>query len=157
AALAQRLGDPGRAAALWEAGWRRGVLAGREDLRQRIRLHLAGGTPARAAELLAESLEQGDLVDTLANRRLLARAWQAARDRERGLAAWEALAERSEAGGDWLQLGRLAHGWGEWEIAGEALEKARDLGEAEAQDWLASLPGQEEDGAGGPERGGPAG
>lgn len=140
AALAQRLGDPGRAAALWEAGWRHGVLAGREDLLQRIRLHLAGGTPARAAELLAESLEAGDLVDNLANRRLLARAWQAARDRDRALAAWEALAERSEAGGDWLQLGQLAHGWGEWGLAERALERALALGEPAAEAWLASLP-----------------
>ncbi|UYG08933.1 hypothetical protein [Halomonas sp. M4R1S46] len=147
-ALAQRLGDPGRAAALWEAGWRRGVLAGREDLLQRIRLHLAGGTPARAAELLAESLVEGDLADDLANRRLLARAWQAARDRDRALAAWEALAERSEAGGDWLQLGRLAHGWGEWSLAERALERALSLGEQEAEAWLASLPEGRGDGDG---------
>ncbi|GAA0633661.1 hypothetical protein GCM10009016_25100 [Halomonas beimenensis] len=142
-ALAQRLGDAGRAAAIWEAGWRRGALAGRDDLRQRIRLHLAGGTPARAAELLAAALEEGTLADDLANRRLLARAWQAARDRERALAAWERLAERSDAGEDWLQLGQLAHGWGMWALAERALSRALALGEPEAEAWLASLPGQE--------------
>ncbi|MBB3231642.1 hypothetical protein [Halomonas stenophila] len=148
AGLAQRLGDPGRAAALWEAGWRRGVLTGRDDLRQRIRLHLAGGTPARAAELLATALEEGTLADDPANRRLLARAWQAARDRERALAAWEALAERSGAGEDWLHLGQLAHGWGEWALAERALERALALGEAGAEAWLASLPEGQGDGAG---------
>ncbi|MDR5868231.1 hypothetical protein [Halomonas koreensis] len=143
AGLAQRLGDPGRAAAIWEAGWHRGVLGGAEDLEQRIRLHLAGGTPARAAELLAEALEEGRLADDLANRRLLARAWQAARDRDRALAAWEVVAERGGQGEDWLRLGRLAHGWGEWRLAERALSRALTLGERAAEAWLASLPGQE--------------
>ncbi|PSJ21578.1 hypothetical protein CVH10_11795 [Halomonas sp. ND22Bw] len=157
ASLAQRLGDPGRAAAIWEAGWRRGVLAGAEDLHQRIRLHLAGGTPARAAELLTTALEEQALPDDLEHRRLLARAWQAARDHDEALAAWRDVAERSGAGDDWLRLGELAYGWGEWDIAGEALAKARDLGEPEAEEWLSSLPEQEGgEVTGGTEKGGPA-
>lgn len=157
ASLAQRLGDPGRAAAIWEAGWRRGVLSGAEDLRQRIRLHLAGGTPARAAELLTTALEEQALPDDLEHRRLLARAWQAARDHDRSLDAWRDVAERSEAGDDWLRLGELAYGWGEWGIAGEALAKARDLGEPEAEEWLSSLPEQEGgEATGGTEESGPA-
>ncbi|MFG6178194.1 hypothetical protein ACGTN6_13185 [Halomonas sp. THAF12] len=157
AGLAQRLGDPGRAAAIWEAGWRRGVLAGSDDLRQRIRLHLAGGTPARAAELLTSSLEEQALADDLDNRRLLARAWQAARDHERALSAWRDVAERSGAGDDWLQLGELAYGWGEWDLAGEALVKAQALGELEAEAWLSSLPEQNGDEeTGGTKENGPA-
>jgi hypothetical protein len=39
-----------------------------------------------------------------------------------------------------MRLGELAHGWGAWEIAGEALRKARDSGEQEAEAWLSSLP-----------------
>lgn len=157
ASLAQRLGDPGRAAAIWEAGWRRGVLSGAEDLHQRIRLHLAGGTPARAAELLTTALEEQALPDDLEHRRLLARAWQAARDHDEALAAWRDVAERSGAGDDWLRLGELAYGWGEWDIAGEALAKARDLGEPEAEEWLSSLPEQEGgEVTGGTEKGGPA-
>ncbi|MBB3140026.1 tetratricopeptide repeat protein [Halomonas organivorans] len=143
AGLAQRLGEPGRAAAIWEAGWRRGVLAGSDDLRQRIRLHLAGGTPARAAELLTRALEEQALPDDLENRRLLARAWQAARDHEQALSAWRDVAERSGAGDDWLRLGELAYGWGEWGLAGEALAKAQALGELEAEAWLSNLPEQD--------------
>ncbi|MFY0992490.1 hypothetical protein [Halomonas sp. C05BenzN] len=113
AALAQRLGEPGRAAAIWEAGWRRGVLAGEEDLLRLIRLHLAGGTPARAAERLAEALEGGELPDTPAHRRLLAQAWEAARDRQRALAAWKRVAQESDAGEDRRRLEQLARAWGE--------------------------------------------
>jgi len=139
AALAQRLGEPGRAAAIWEAGWRKGVLTGRDDLQRLVRLHLAGGTPARAAEQLERALGEGELADDEANRRLLARAWEAARDRERALAAWESVAERSDSGDDWLHLGQLAHAWGHGELAERALRQASERGRAEAERWLEAL------------------
>ena len=141
AALAQQLGDPGLAAALWEAGWRRGALSGAEDLRRLARLHLAGGTPARAAEHLERGLAAGVLDDDARLRRLLATAWEAARDHGRALSAWEAVARDSERAADWLRLGQLAHGWGEEALAGRALRRARALGAGEAEAWLASLPG----------------
>lgn len=140
AGLAQRLGQAGRAAAIWEAGWQRGVLSGSDDLVRRIRLHLAGGTPARAAELLEQSLAGGDLSDNLEHRRMLASAWQAARDHKRALAAWQSLAEQSERADDWLRLGQLAHGWGQWVLARQALKRARSLGASEASDWLENVP-----------------
>ncbi|KXS39438.1 MAG: hypothetical protein AWU55_420 [Halomonadaceae bacterium T82-2] len=136
AGLVQRLGQPGRAAAIWEAGWRRGALSGKDDLRQLIELHLAGGTPARAAERLAAALEQGRLADDLDNRRLLARAWSAARARDKALAAWRAVAERSGKADDWRRLGELAYGWGRWQTAVAALRQAREAGEATPRDWL---------------------
>ncbi|MCH4561742.1 MULTISPECIES: hypothetical protein [Halomonas] len=139
AALAQRLEGPGRAAAIWEAGWRRGILSGRDDLRQLVRLHLAGGTPARAAEHLEAGLAEELLEDDGENRRLLAQAWEAARDRERALAAWEAVAERSDAGDDWLRLGQLAHAWGQEELAIRALRAARTRGREEVDAWLEAL------------------
>ncbi|MDN6315578.1 MAG: tetratricopeptide repeat protein [Marinobacter sp.] len=140
AGLAQQLGDTGRAAAIWEAGWQRGALAGSDDLVQRIRLHLAGGTPARAAELLAQSLSDGALKDSFEHRRMLASAWQAARDHDHALAAWQSLARQSEQADDWLRLGQLAHGWGRWVLARQALKRAHTLGAGEANDWLRNLP-----------------
>lgn len=156
AALAQRIGAPGRAAAIWEAGWRQGVLSGAEDLRQLVELHLAGGTPARAAEWLEEALENGTLTDDLEQRRLLANAWQAARDHQRALAAWQHVAQQSGTGEDWLALGQLAHTWGETSIARRALEAASEQGVEEADAWLSNLsltPGDTSDTemAGGPE------
>ena len=121
AALAQRLGDAGRAAAIWEAGWRAGLLSGAEDLRRLIELHLAGGTPARAAEHLEAALTSGVLMDNEANRRLLAQAWERARDRERALAAWQEVAKRSGKDDDWSRLHQLAHAWGRDDMAEESL------------------------------------
>lgn len=139
AGLAQRLGDHGRAAALWEAGWRRGLLHGRDDLLTRVRLHVAGGTPARAAEILQAALDDGALEEGLEHRRLLAQAWEAARDRQRALDAWRSLAERSQDGKDWLRLGQMAAAWNREALAVEALRRAEELGEGEAESWLASL------------------
>ncbi|WP_163559841.1 hypothetical protein [Halomonas sp. NO4] len=143
AGLAQRLGAPGQAAALWEAGWRLGVLRGGEDRLTLVKLHLAGGTPARAGEHLVEALEEGVLADTLAHRRLLAQAWETARDRERALSAWRYVARRSDSGDDWLRLGQLAHGWGRDALAKRALETALARGAEAAEAWLAVLEREE--------------
>jgi tetratricopeptide (TPR) repeat protein len=139
AALAQRLGDAGRAAAIWEVGWRRGILAGSDDLGQLVRLHLAGGTPARAAEHLETQLAKGELEDNEESRRLLAQAWEAARDRERALASWEVLAEQTDNGEDWLRLGQLAYAWGQKALAERALRAASERGREEAERWLEVL------------------
>ncbi|MCK0743754.1 tetratricopeptide repeat protein [Chromohalobacter nigrandesensis] len=136
AALAQRMQQPGLAAALWEAGWRRGALAGEDDLERLIRLHLAGGTPARAAEHLETAFEAGTLPRDSEHRRLLAEAWTSARAHDKALSAWRALAEDTQGGEDWRQLGELAYGWGEWSTAIEALRQAREQGADAARTWL---------------------
>ncbi|WP_228716924.1 tetratricopeptide repeat protein [Billgrantia pellis] len=138
AALAQGIGEAQRAAAIWEAGWRLGVLSGEADLRQRIELHLAAGTPARAAEYLKAALDDEALPDTLANRRLLARAWEESRDRKRALEAWRAVAQRSGEGGDWQRLGLLAHAWGQDELAQEAMQQAQRRGVEIDPRWLST-------------------
>ncbi|MCW4152828.1 hypothetical protein OM427_25260 [Halomonas sp. 18H] len=150
AGLAQRMGDPERAAALWETAWRKGVLSGADDLLQRIKLHLAAGTPARAAEILEEALSDEALPDSLEHRRMLARAWHAARDRQQALAAWKRVAERSGVGQDWLRLGQIAIQWGHLEVARDALGRARRGGVSEAEEWLASLPEKRQPSAGSP-------
>lgn len=139
AGLAQRLGQHAQAAALWEAGWRQGVLKGDEAFERRIRLHLAAGTPARAAELLKAALEQGRLDDSLARRRLLATAYQQARARGPALEAWRHVAEQSGKAEDWLYVGQLAAGWGRDAPAKEALSRAQSLGSEHASEWLKYL------------------
>nr|WP_300314976.1 hypothetical protein [Halomonas sp.] len=139
AALAQKAGNPVRAAALWEAAWRRGLLSGDDDLERRINLHLAAGTPARAAEILEQALAEGTLPDDDAHQRQLAEAWHQARDRDKALAAWQKLATSSDKADDWLHLGQLALAWGRESLAEEALTKAEQGGAAEAEKWLAVL------------------
>ncbi|MDR9440663.1 MAG: hypothetical protein RI841_14375, partial [Halomonas sp.] len=84
-------------------------------------------------------LATGELEDSEAHRRLLARAWEAARDRDRALGAWEALAGRSGEGADWLHLGQLAHAWGHDDLAKRALTRARERGADNAERWLEAM------------------
>ncbi|WP_445621806.1 tetratricopeptide repeat protein [Kushneria sp. Sum13] len=128
AALYQRIGQPGRAAALWEAGWQRGILTGEKALLTRAELHMAGGTPARAAEMLSQALDKGDLEDSDAHRRLVARAWAQTRDHQKALQAWQVVAERTDDAHDWYILGDLAYGWGIWSQAEQGFAKAREKG-----------------------------
>ncbi|SDM57149.1 hypothetical protein SAMN05192555_11513 [Franzmannia pantelleriensis] len=139
AALAQQAGLDEQAAVFWDTAWRLGVFSADEDLSTLVRLHMAAGTPARGAELLQAALEAGEVADSLAHRRLLAQAWQAARDRQAALAAWQQLAERSGEADDWLRLGQLAYEWGRAEAARAAWQRAASLGVEQAEAWLTGL------------------
>ncbi|MBD3897473.1 hypothetical protein IEI94_16585 [Halomonas sp. ML-15] len=139
AALAQQAGLHEQAAVFWDSAWRLGVFSGDEDLLTLVRLHMMAGTPARGAEHLHAALEAGEVADSLAHRRLLAQAWQAARDREAALMAWQELAERSGEADDWLRLGQLANDWGRDRWARDAWQQAASLGAEEAEAWLGGL------------------
>ncbi|QNI02709.1 hypothetical protein HXW73_07045 [Halomonas sp. SH5A2] len=139
AALAQQSGQSGIAAALWDTAWRLGRLDEDDERWQLISLHMAGGTPARAAEYLEQWLEAGDVVRDEATLRLLANAWHQARDKTRALDAWQALAMLSKDGSDWRQYGQLAFAWGQDERAEKALTHAQALGDDQAGEWLATL------------------
>ena len=139
AGLAQQAGQPGVAAGLWEMAWQLGKLTEPQDRWLLIQLHLAGGTPARAAEHLEQALNEGDIVRDESNLRLLASAWQQAKDVERALDAWQALAQHTQTATDWRSYGQLAYAWGENEQAQQAFVRAAELGDEEAAQWLASF------------------
>lgn len=139
AGLAQQAGQPGVAAGLWEMAWQLGKLSAPEDRWLLIQLHLAGGTPARAAEHLEQALAAGDIVRDASNLRLLAHTWQQAKDVEEALSAWQALAVHTQAAADWRAYGQLAYAWGENERAQRAFSRAAELGDEEAAQWLTSF------------------
>ncbi|AJY51076.1 tetratricopeptide repeat protein [Halomonas sp. KO116] len=139
AGLAQQAGQPGVAAGLWEMAWQLGKLTEPEDRWLLIQLHLAGGTPARAAEHLEEALKEGDVVRDESNLRLLANAWQQAKDVEKALDAWQTLAQYTQTATDWRSYGQLAYAWGENKQAQQAFVRAAELGDEEAAQWLASF------------------
>lgn len=139
AGLAQQAGQQGVAAGLWEMAWQLGKLTQQEDFWLLIQLHLAGGTPARAAEHLEQALAAGDIVRDESNLRLLANAWQQARHVENALSAWQALAQHTQIASDWRTYGQLAYAWGESAQAQQAFVRASELGDEEAAQWLASF------------------
>ncbi|MBT2774569.1 hypothetical protein J7J47_20280 [Halomonas sp. ISL-60] len=139
AGLAQQAGQAGVAAGLWETAWQLGKLTEQEDFWLLIQLHLAGGTPARAAEHLEQALDEGDIVRDESHLRLLANAWRQAKDVEKALNAWHALALDTQAAADWRAYGQLAYAWGEEGQAKQAFARASSLGDEEAEQWLASF------------------
>lgn len=139
AGLAQQAGQLGVAAGLWETAWQLDKLTQQEDFWLLIQLHLAGGTPARAAEHLDQALAAGDIVRDESNLRLLANAWQQARHVENTLNAWQALAQHTQKAVDWRTYGQLAYAWGKTEQAQQAFTRASALGDEEAAQWLASF------------------
>ena len=139
AGLAQQARQPGVAAGLWETAWQLGKLTEQEDFWLLIQLHLAGGTPARAAEHLEQALSEGDIVRDEAHLRLLANAWRQAKNVEKALDAWEVLASHTQAAADWRAYGQLAYAWGEKERAQRAFTQASELGDEEAAQWLSSF------------------
>ncbi|MBT2788311.1 MULTISPECIES: hypothetical protein [unclassified Halomonas] len=139
AGLAQQAGQPGVAAGLWETAWQLGKLTEQEDFWLLVQLHLAGGTPARAAEHLEQALNKGDIVRDESNLRLLASAWRQAKDVGKALNAWQAIALHTQAAADWRAYGQLAYAWGEDGQAKQAFARASSLGDDEAQQWLASF------------------
>jgi len=139
AGVAQRAGQPGVAAGIWDAGWRLGKLERPADYWQLMNLHLTGGTPARAAELLAQGLSRGEVVRSALTLRLLADAWQQAREPSHALAAQRALAQHTQSANEWRTLGQLAYAWGEDARAKSAFERAVALGDTQAETWLADF------------------
>lgn len=139
AGLAQQAGQSGVAAGLWETAWQLGKLTEQEDFWLLIQLHLAGGTPARAAEHLGRAMSEGDIVRDESHLRLLANAWRQAKDVEKALNAWHALALHTQAAADWRAYGQLAYAWGEDGRAKQAFARASSLGDDEAEQWLVSF------------------
>ncbi|WNK21483.1 hypothetical protein P1P91_07385 [Halomonas piscis] len=139
AGVAQRAGQPGVAAGLWDTGWRLGRLERPDDYWQLLALHMAGGTPARAAELLETGLAEGRVVRSGLTLEQRAAAWQQAGDIPRALAAREALARHTQSAHQWRTLGQLAYAWGKGDRAKAALERAVALGDEQARQWLATL------------------
>ncbi|CEP36547.1 MULTISPECIES: hypothetical protein [unclassified Halomonas] len=139
AGLAQQAGQSGVAAGLWETAWQLGKLTEQEDFWLLIQLHLAAGTPARAAEHLELALNEGDIVRDESNLRMLASAWRQAKDIEKALSAWQTLALHTQTAADWRSYGQLAYAWGENNQAKQAFARASSLGDEEAEQWLASF------------------
>lgn len=139
AGVAQRAGQPSVAAGIWDTGWRLGKFERPADYWQLVNLHLTGGTPARAAELLTQGLAHGDVVRSELTLQLLADAWQQAREPSRALAAQRALAQHTQSAHEWRTLGQLAYAWGEDARAKAAFERAVALGDAQAEKWLAGF------------------
>lgn len=124
ASLQHASGDTAGALAALELAALRGLLTEPDQWLRLAHLRLAGGVPDRAAQLVAELLEQGRLEPVADNWRLLASAWLQARELHRALPALERAAELDGDAATWLRAGELATELEDWAGAARLLDRA---------------------------------
>lgn len=81
-----------------ELGYVGGYIENADSLRILVQLLIAEGIPERAGRVLVKAIEQGQLLDNEANWRLLAAAWQQARDRHGAALALRSAVVHSDDG-----------------------------------------------------------
>lgn len=88
---------------LYEAAYELGFLRQGTELVSLANLYLSANTPVKAAELLQQGLDEGVIESTQSNWRLLATAWQSAREDDKALPALRRASELADDG----QIDRL--------------------------------------------------
>ena len=119
--------DEGALAAL-AIPWHRGMLVKEVDIINLARLNLFLENPARAAMVLSEAMERGDVEENSENLRLLLNSWTMAREMERAVATIDKLAQVSEDGEYYHRKAMLLNETGEWEGVVESCRLALEKG-----------------------------
>ena len=116
--------QPARALAVMELVWRNGHLTAEADLIRLARLYLYEEIPFKAARLLEDAMQAGQIRKNADNRTLLATAWALARERDQAIHSYR-LAAQSSTGADVdFTLAQLYLEDERWTEAAQALETA---------------------------------
>ena len=122
-----------------ELAYRDGALKQETELLQLARLYLHGGIPYKGARLLEQEMKRGRIRDTAANRKLLAQAWSASKQRAQAIRALKRALEKNRSPELALQLVRWYFDGRDWKAATDTLRTltARRLkAKTAAQAWL---------------------
>lgn len=133
-ALHLKAGNQARAAALMELASRLGFLNSSEERLRLVNLTAQIGAPFEAGSLLQQSLQRKLIDDNVANRRLLANLWLAAREDSLALPALETLSQLAPNALVWQQLAQLHMDRSEYGEAAVALQKSLELGKQQDKD-----------------------
>ena len=87
ASVYMALNDLDAALAALELAFRKGVLSNEQALLQLAQLYLADGLPYKAARLIEQQINTGNIGNTAKHRELLAYAWSNARERKQAISA----------------------------------------------------------------------
>jgi tetratricopeptide (TPR) repeat protein len=118
------MNQPARALVVMELVWRRGRTTREEDLVQLAQLYLYQEIPFKAARLLEDALQAGQVERSTDHQALLASAWALARERDQAIRAYS-LAARDATGAEIdFTLAQLYLEDERWEEAAQALEAA---------------------------------
>jgi tetratricopeptide (TPR) repeat protein len=113
---------------LYEALYAKGWFTKSSEYVQLGNLYLNAGAPFQAASVLQKGLDKGEIESTVANWRLLAQAWQQAKDDEKALPALRQASKLAEDGEPDLALARSLAKLAKWSDCADAAGKAIDRG-----------------------------
>jgi tetratricopeptide (TPR) repeat protein len=116
--------QPARALAVMELMRRDGRLAGEADLIRLARLYLYEEIPFKAARLLEDAMQAGQIKENANNRTLLATAWALARERDQAIRSYHLAAQASTGADVDFTLAQLYLEDERWTEATRALETA---------------------------------
>ncbi len=138
AALHGQLGEQQKQLAYVEALLDDQRLSQALHLKMLANLFLAEGLPYKAAQLLARSVEQGAIENTIENLELLSQAWYSAGELENAWPPLEEAARLADDGTLYLRLAGLHLDAYRWAAADAAAAQAIDKGglEREGRAWL---------------------
>ncbi len=122
------LDDTGRQLALLDALYEKGALVAAQHTVDLAHLYLQHGVPYKAARVLQDALDAGNIAADVYRLRLLAQAWQQAQEYTRAIAPLEQAALQSDDGQLYVQLARAQLHLEQWPLAVAALHKALDKG-----------------------------
>lgn len=117
-----------RAASTLSLAYRQGLLEP-ADIRQLAQLYLYLEMPHKAATLLQQAMQSRQLRRSASHQRLLAMAWQAAREPQAAVAAYRQAGESD----DLLRAGELLIDLEQWFEASEILRRAIKTGKSSTQ------------------------
>lgn len=131
AAVNIQLGDEAAAAAALRGAYHNGLLDRPDEILYLVRLLLYNKVPGSAAAIMEEAVAAGRVPATVANYRLLADAWQLAREPAKAVAALQLALAKEKTPEVGLTLGRLLLHGEHWQAAVAPLELAAGSDQAE--------------------------
>lgn len=128
------LGDTRKQMVIMELLYEAGNLTRAAQIKNLANLYLLHETPVKAAQLLDRHIGDGTLEKSVQNLRLLAQAWQQAKEDEKSIDPLKAAAARSADGDMYVRLGQAYINLDRYGEAVDALRQAIDRGQLRRPD-----------------------
>lgn len=101
-----------------------GILEKEATIKSMVQLSVVRGIPEHAARLIEKAMAAELLPQDEEYLKMLAVAYNAAKERDKAIAAYERLAQETESGDSWISISNIYVEKGEWSKAEGALKKA---------------------------------
>lgn len=122
------LGDTEKQLVIVETLYEKGYLKSQAHIVNLANLYLLHGAPYKAAKVLDQEIEAGNVEATERNLRLLSQSWFTARDNEKSIPPLRRAAEIANEGELYVRLAQSYLNLSDWDNAATALQKGLQLG-----------------------------